>query len=455
MNITIIGTGYVGLVSGVCLASQKHNVLCVDIRENVVNNLNLGKLHIYEDKLESLLRQTIEKGHFKATTNLNEALSQSNVAIIAVGTPSDNGKIDLSQIKNVCIEVGKFIKTTDKYMSIVVKSTVIPTTTDTFVKNIIEKVSGKKLGQFGLGMNPEFLKEGEAVDDFINPDRVVIGYEDETTKSYLDEIYSPWKCDKIYVNTRTAEMIKYSNNTLLASLISMNNELANLASEIGNIDYSDVIKGVISDKRWSPIQNKVRIIPSISAYFTPGAGFGGSCFPKDVQAIRTQGENLGLNMPITNAILDVNENQPNHVISLLNKSLGTLKTKKVLLLGLSFKPNTDDIRESSAIKILSLLLKQEAYVLAHDPISIEHTKKQYTDTNLEYVNDWKSKVPNVDIIIIGTNWPEYSELTDYLPLIKKNNVIIFDTKRLFSVEQMEDIKYLTFGYFKNADYPKT
>jgi UDPglucose 6-dehydrogenase/GDP-mannose 6-dehydrogenase len=441
MNITIIGTGYVGLVSGVCLASKGHKVTCVDLREDIINNLNKGIAHIHEKGLEPLLNQVLSNNCFKATNDLEKALSDSNVVILAVGTPSQDGKIDLTQIKNASSQIGKFIKKSNKFLSIIVKSTVIPTTTDTIVKNILEQESGKKIGEFGLGMNPEFLKEGEAIDDFINPDRVVIGYEDELTKQYLDEIYSPWDCDKIYVNTRTAEMIKYTNNTLLACLISMNNELANVASTLGNIDYNNVIKGVISDKRWSPIINNKRITSSISSYFTPGAGFGGSCFPKDVQAIRTQGEEIGLSMNMTNAILDVNKKQSNRVVDLL----GNIEGKKILLLGLAFKPGTDDIRESSAINIMFQLLFNNAQVIVHDPIAMENTKNQFHHPFIQYTNSWKDEVNKVDIIVIGTNWPEYTELKDII----KNNITVFDTKRLFSINDMSNVNYLTFGYSKN------
>jgi UDPglucose 6-dehydrogenase len=448
MNITVIGTGYVGLVSGVCLASKGHNVTCVDIRKDVVENLNKGILHIYERGLEQLLHQVIKDNYFRVTTNINEALNQSNVIILAVGTPSENGKIDLTQIKKASIEIGNYIKKSDEFISVIIKSTVIPTTTDTFIKNIIEETSGKKLGDFGLGMNPEFLREGEAVIDFINPDRIVIGYEDEQTKQYLEEIYSSWDCDKIYVNTRTAEMIKYTNNTLLANLISINNELANLASEIGNIDYNNVIKGVISDKRWSPIIKNKRITPSITTYFTPGAGFGGSCFPKDIQAIRTQGEDLGLSMDITNAVLNINEIQPSRVLNTLKKRYSNLTDKNILLLGLAFKPGTDDIRESSSLKILSSLLNHNIKVIAHDPIAVEHTKKQHYNSGLTFTNNWIKEINNVDVIIIGTNWSEYLKLKDYFSLIKEKNILLFDTKRLFTITEIKDINYLTFGYNK-------
>jgi UDPglucose 6-dehydrogenase/GDP-mannose 6-dehydrogenase len=440
MNIAIIGTGYVGLVSGVCLASKGHKVICVDLRKDVVDNLNEGIAHIYEKDLEPLLNQVISSKHFKATTDLDNALDQSDVVILAVGTPSENGKIDLTQIKIASAQIGKYIKKSTRFLSVVVKSTVVPTTTDTIIKNIIEQESGKILGEFGLGMNPEFLKEGEAIADFINPDRVVIGYEDELTKQYLEEIYAPWDCDKICVNTRTAEMIKYTNNTLLACLISMNNELANVASTLGNINYTDVIKGVISDKRWSPIINNTRIIPTISTYFTPGAGFGGSCFPKDVQAIRTQGEELGVNMAVTNAVLNINEKQASRVIDML----GNINDKKILLLGLAFKPGTDDLRESSAINIMHQLLLYKADIVVHDPIAMEHTKKQYSHFLIQYADSWKDEVIKADIIIIGTNWPEYLELKDLV----KNNITVFDTKRLFSINDIPNVNYLTFGYSK-------
>jgi len=447
MNITILGTGYVGLVSGVCLSSKKHNVTCVDIKQTVVDNLNKGILHIYENKLSDLLNQSINSGHFSATTDLYSALDNSNVVILSVGTPSsEDGRIDLTQIKNACKQIGQYIKSHDKFISVIIKSTVVPTTTDTFVKNIIEEESGKKLGQFGLGMNPEFLKEGDAVDDFMNADRIVIGYEDENTKNYLTEIYSPWQCDKIYTNTRTAEMIKYTNNTFLACLISMNNELSNLASSLKNIDYKDVIKGVLYDKRWSPIINKNRVVPSISSYFTPGAGFGGSCFPKDVHAIKTQGSDLGLNMSMTNAILTVNEKQPYQVLNTLKNKFNTLDNKKVLLLGLSFKENTDDIRESSSLKILSNLLTNNVDVIAHDPIAMDNTKKYYK--NIQYTDNWENEISNVDIIIIGTNWKEYLNLKNHLTLIAKNNIVVFDTKRLFVLSDMIGIDYMTFGYVK-------
>jgi len=445
MKIGVVGTGYVGLVSGVCLASKGHEVICVDLRKDIVKKLNSGIPHIFERDLDELLKNVINKNLFEATNDLIYALNSSDIILLAVGTPSENGKIDLSQIKKASQEIGEYIRDNDKFISIVVKSTVVPSTTDSFVKNIIETTSKKKLGKFGIGMNPEFLREGDAVKDFMYPDRIVMGFEDDKTKLLLEEMYKPWKCDKLLVNSRTAEMIKYSNNTMLACLISMNNELSNLASKIGGIDYLDVIEGVSLDKRWSPIIDKKRIKPSIISYFTPGAGFGGSCFPKDVQAIRTQGETIGIDMQMTNSILSVNDNQPKQVLQMLSKF--SKSNKKVLLLGLSFKPETDDIRESSSIKILKLILLEGYKVIASDPIAIENTKKEINHSDLRFDSSWKKEIELNDIIIIGTNWIEYKSLKKILQKTSKKKVVI-DCKRLFKSSEIVGHKYLTFGESK-------
>ncbi len=452
MKIGVIGTGYVGLVSGVCLAAKGHQVTCVDLRANIVEQLNQAKPHIYEIGLDELLQTVVKNNNFKATTNVTQTLDENDIVIIAVGTPSENGEIDLGQIHAVAKTIGEYIKNTNRYLSVVVKSTVIPGTTDTFVKNAIEEFSGKKLGAFGLGMNPEFLREVNAVEDFMYPDRIVIGSEDETTKNRLNEIYAAWETDKIFVNTRTAEMIKYANNTVLASLISLNNELANLAGTLGNIDYNDVVLGVSSDKRWSPIiENSRRITPKITTYLVPGAGFGGSCFPKDVQAIRTQGMKAGLSMKMTNAILDINDNQAKNAIEVLKRKAVSFDGKKILLLGLAFKPDTDDIRESSAVKILNILSENAACnVFAHDPIAIEHGGKNISSSlNVHYINTWKDQIASADIIVIGTNWPEYRVLIDMDLQELLNGKIVFDTKRLFAKGDIKNADYCTIGYQPN------
>ena len=440
MNITIIGTGYVGLVSGVCLASRGHNVTCVDINLEIVEKLNKGEVTIYEKDLKSLLKKTLLENKFRATTDLGQALQSASIVIIAVGTPSlDNGLIDLSYIKKVSQTLGRYIGSTNRFVTVIVKSTVIPGTTDGLVREEIEKFSSKKIGQFGLGMNPEFLREGNAVDDFINPDRIILGYESDKTCLLLKELYKSWNVDKLYVNTRTAELIKYANNMMLATQISATNELANLAFALGGIDIMDVVKGVQMDKRWNPIVNGSRINPEILRYLIPGCGFGGSCFTKDINALKLQGKSLGVKMSVADSILDTNNNQPYQVVKILESEFKNLFKKKILILGVAFKPETDDVRESPTIKIVTDLLRKKALVSAHDPVAVENFKSTFKSisSNIDFVKNWKSKINDSDIIIITTPWSEYSSLND----IDFKGKIVIDAKRAFSS-----------NYFKNATY---
>lgn len=452
MKVAIIGTGYVGLVSGVCLASKGHDVICVEMKPEVVLKLNSGTPHIYEKGLENLLKEVIQKKKFQVTSDLVAAISFSDLIIIAVGTPSNDSGIDLSQIETVSRQIGEFIKTSSKFHSIVIKSTVLPTTTDSFVCKIIEQVSGKTKNSFGLGMNPEFLREGEAIHDFLYPDRIIIGYEDNQTRDILSELYNAWACEKLFVNTRTAEFIKYANNTFLASIISLNNELANLSKVIGNIRYQNIIEGVISDKRWSPLMpDGSRIIPSISSYFYPGVGFGGSCFPKDVLAINSFGKKLGLTMAVTSSVIEVNIKQVLINLDLFEKEISDFKNKKVLLLGLSFKPNTDDIRESTSLKILDYLLSKQMQVYIHDPISMNKVKEFYLGNCLvNTVQSWDKLISEVEIIVIGTNWEEYKKLKIYDAEGLLIGKFIFDSKGLFNSDSLINCEYHTVGYGKKS-----
>lgn len=445
MKIAIIGSGYVGLVSGVCLASVGHEVICVDINENIVNCLNESKPHIYELGLTTILEEVRFSNRFKATTDLNMALDQVEIAIIAVGTPSKNGVIDLGYIRKISKQIGEYIKINNRHISIVVKSTVIPGTTDTVVREEIEKSSGKRFPAFGLGMNPEFLREGEAIEDFSNPDRIVLGYEDDKTLDRLQELYSHWNVEKVCVNTRTAEMIKYASNCLLATQISAINEMANLSAAVGGIDILDVVNGVHLDKRWSPtLPNGSRVSPKILTYHIPGCGFGGSCFPKDVQALRSLGGNYGLTMSLLDAVLRVNDNQPFEVVNIIERELLSLAQKKILVLGLAFKPGTDDVRESATGKIINGLVQKRAEVIAHDPIAIDNFKACMDDNLVNhvcFVEKWIDYVEKCDVILIATNWPEYFRLNE----LNLKGKIIFDSRRMFKSIELEGSTYLSIG----------
>ena len=443
MNICVVGAGYVGLVSSVCLAAKGHGVICVDIDCEIVNKLNSGAPTIYEKGLHNLLEEVLKEGNFSATNNLEKALYKTDLVIIAVGTPSENGVINLKYVEEVCKEIGHYISSTDRHISVIIKSTVIPGTTDTFVRGILEEFSGKKLGEFGLGMNPEFLREGEALDDFMCPDRIVLGYETEKTLNDLEKLYSPWDVDVVRVNTRTAELIKYANNALLATQISVVNEIANFASTLGGVDVMDVVAGVHLDRRWNPIIDGKRINPQILNYLIPGCGFGGSCFPKDIQALRSQGETLGNDMNIMNAVLDINESQPHQVIKILEKNVGQLVNQNILLLGLAFKTETDDVRESPAIKIATDLGQKKIKTYAHDPIATDNFKRviDHKYVNIEFVSDWRFIVDQVNIIIIITPWDEYQDLRSF----NLEDKIVFDSRRLFFPKDINAKQYVSIG----------
>jgi UDPglucose 6-dehydrogenase len=443
VNLTVIGAGYVGLVSGACFVAKGHEVTCVDINAKLVAQVNAGKPPIYERGFAELLERALGSRRFEATTDLISALDRSDVAIIAVGTPSTNGAIDLGPVLEAARGIGRYLANHDRFLAVVVKSTVIPGTTDTTLRSEIERASGRKFPAFGLGMNPEFLREGEAVSDFMEPDRIVLGYEDERTLKLLEELYASWKADKIRVNTRTAELIKYANNVLLATQISAMNEIANLADALGGIDVMDVLRAIRLDKRWNPITDKGRVFPTILNYLLPGCGFGGSCLPKDLRALRSQGVGKGLPMHLLSAVSGVNDSQPLQVIEIIEREVQGLSKQTILVLGLAFKPGTNDVRESASLKIVRSLLEKEANVVAHDPVAIDNFKAAFgaTTESVAFVRDWRASVAAADVIIVATTWPEYLELAQ-MNLAGK---VLFDARRMFEPSAISSGRYLSIG----------
>jgi len=444
MNIAVIGTGYVGLVSGACLASKDHFVTCFDTNENIIKQLSNGNCHIYEPGLEDLLESCKSNIKFILLNDQNKKeIINFDAVLIAVGTPTVNGKTDLTQIETVGRMLGSLLKDSDQYISMIIKSTVVPGTTDTLFKEVIEQESGKKIGDFGLGMNPEFLREGCAVEDFQSPDRIVFGYEDKKTLDILRAIYEPWNCEKIEVNTRSAEMMKYVNNALLATLISTINEYSNIARKIDNIDFKKVMHGVHMDNRWSPEDTSgEKIKPKITDYLQPGCGYGGSCFPKDVMAISALAKEVGVPAPILSSVIDVNDRQPSVMLDILKKETPNLMQKNILMLGLSFKPDTDDVRESVSLKLLNLLIGKVKSLTAHDPIAIPNAKRALgIDTDIEFVEHWEAALTKADIIIISTNWPDYTNLKRML--VNEVGKIVFDTRSLLKKSDFPNNLYLT------------
>ncbi|AEC51972.1 NDP-sugar dehydrogenase [Pyrococcus sp. NA2] len=417
MRASIIGSGYVGLVTGIGFVKLGNKVIFVDIDERKIKMINNAQPPIYEEGLEELMQKF--KGRYHATNDYRWAILNSDITFITVGTPSKpDGSIDLTYVKQAAKSIGEALREKEDYHVVVVKSTVLPGTTEEVVKPILEKYSGKKaFKDFGLAMNPEFLREGVALNDFLNPDRIVLGVQDEKTKKILEELYEPINAPKLIVDIKTAEMIKYASNAFLATKISFANEIGNICKKLG-IDSWKVFEGVGLDHRISPY------------FFKSGIGFGGSCFPKDVKALIKKAEEIGENPLILKAVIEVNERQPLKMIELLKKHVPELKGRKIGVLGLAFKPNTDDVRETRAYIIIKKLLEEGASVIAYDPKAMENFKRFYPDVGgaIEYATSPEDVLKSTEIILIVTEWPDFEGL-DY------SGKIVIDGRRVKAAER--------------------
>lgn len=412
MKISIIGSGYVGLVTGACFAERGHEVLCVDIEKNKTDLINQGISPIYEHKLDELLQKNVP-ARLRATTDLLHSVLATEVSLIAVGTPFQDGDIDLTFVRAAAISIGQALSRKKAYHVVSVKSTVLPGTTEKVVLPILEETSGKKAGtDFGVATNPEFLREGAAVDDFMNPDRIVLGGIDARSLRMMEEVYKIFPgVELVRSSPRTAEMIKYTCNSLLATLISFSNEIANLCSASGGIDVVEVMKGVLLDRRISPIQAEgTRVVPGLTTYLEAGCGFGGSCFPKDVRALIAQGRKLGRSMELLASVIQVNDEQPQQVISLLKKHYPQVNGLRVAILGLAFKPGTDDMRESPSLPVIRHLLAKGAYIRAFDPCANGTAQKILGNHRVVYCESLEESVAEVEAVILMTRWKEFERI---------------------------------------------
>ena len=431
MRVSIIGAGYVGLVTGACMADKGHKVICVDIDQEKVNKINRAIPPIYERGLEELLEKNVNV-NLSATGNLWEAVMETEISLIAVGTPFNGSEIDLTYVKEVSRQIGNILRTKADYHLVVVKSTVVPGTTDEVVLPIIKDTSGKRAGaDFGVGMNPEFLREGEAVQDFMFPDRIVLGSLDKRSLEGLEKLYAPFgDVDIIRTSNKTAEMIKYVSNALLATMISFSNEIGNLCTAVSNVDVVEVMKGVHLDKRLSPILSTgERIMPKFTTYIEAGCGFGGSCFPKDVRALIAYGKSFARPMQLLEAVMKVNEQQPQEVLSMLKEEFPSLKGIRIAILGLAFKPGTDDMRESPAIPIITDLLTQGSEIKAYDPIAMHEAKKIFRDHEISFCDDLYHAISDVEAIILLTAWEGFRSIPEYLATLNPQPLFI-DGRRM-------------------------
>ncbi len=427
LRVGIIGTGYVGLVTGVCFGELGYQVICGDIIPEKIEKINKGISPIYESGLEILLVKLLEKNLLTATLDIKEVIEQSDVIFICTGTPStDDGTIDLSYIENASLDIGKALQDVEDFKTIVVKSTVIPGTTSNVVRPLLEKFSNKIANvDFGIGMNPEFLKEGIAIKDFKKPDRIVIGCDDDRSYKMIASLYDSFSCPVLKVNPSTAEMIKYASNTFLATKITFINEIANMTEKM-DVDISAVAEGMGLDKRIS------------SKFLRPGLGFGGSCFTKDIKALNANAKVIGNKSNLLDAVLATNSKQPLRAVELLenNKSI---EGKKIALLGLAFKPGTDDMRDAPSIPIAEELIFRGAKVIAYDPIAKE-TAQNDMPSEVIFASSAKEALKGVDAAILVTEWDEFRGLgpSDFSLMTGKE---IIDGRRILDWQLLSNAGY--------------
>jgi UDPglucose 6-dehydrogenase len=427
MRIGIVGAGYVGLSMAVVLAEKGYDVTCVDIDKEKIDKINQAVSPFFEEGLEELLKKHIGKKLF-ATCDYDE-LKDREIVFICVGTPSKkDGSINLDYVKSACEKLARILKDVSDYKLIVIKSTVLPTTTEKVVIPILEK-SGKKAGKdFGVCMNPEFLREGSAIRDFFNQDRIVIGEYDKKSGDILEGFYrEKFSSPIVRVDLRTAEMIKYASNAFLATKISFINEIGNICKKLG-IDVYEVVEGMKYDPR---IGDK---------FLQAGIGFGGSCFPKDLKAIINFAKQINYKPELLEAVISINEKQPARVIELVKRRVGELKNRKVAVLGLSFKGGTDDLRESRAIPLITKLLEEGAEVIVFDPKA--NLPKGF-DGSVRVAESLESAINEAELITIATDWEDFKKLEEMKECLRGKFVIegrrLLDRERLGMVCEIEGV----------------
>ncbi|AZI66785.1 UDP-glucose/GDP-mannose dehydrogenase family protein [Kaistella daneshvariae] len=421
MNITIVGTGYVGLVTGTTLAELGNTVYCVDIDSKKVEQMKQGIVPIYEPGLEEMFLRNIQAQRLFFTTDLREALNESEVIYLALPTPpGEDGSADLSYVLSVATQIGEML--TD-YKIIVNKSTVPVGTAD----KVRETISAHTDIEFDVVSNPEFLREGFAVEDSMNPARVIVGTESERAQEIMAKIYQPFTntgIPIIFMDEKSSELTKYAANSFLAVKITFMNEIANYCEKVG-ADVDKVRLGMGSDDRIG------------HRFLFPGIGYGGSCFPKDVKALIKSGKQEGFDFQILEATEEVNKNQKVILVSEIEKFFGDLADKKIALWGLAFKANTDDIREASSLDNIKILLKKGAKITAYDAIAEENVKRILGD-KISYAPDMYSALQDADCLLIATEWSEFKNPNFDLMASKMNQKVIFDGRNMFALEQVED-----------------
>jgi UDPglucose 6-dehydrogenase len=438
-SISIVGTGYVGLCTAVGFASRGYKVVASTHDPEKAELINKGVPPFFEYGLEEMLQKVVKKGYLKCVLDREEAVLSTGITMISVSTPSKpDGSIDLRFIGSSAREIGEALNKKGTYHLVVVKSTVVPGTTENMVKPGIEKNSGKRCGvDFGLCMNPEFLREGSALYDTLHPDRVIIGEHDEKSGDILESLCRDFLGEEmppmIRTNLPTAELIKYANNAFLATKISFINTVANICEKIPGADVTVIAEGVGLDKRISPL------------FLNAGLGYGGSCFPKDVKALIAFSKSLGYSPVLFNAVEDVNNVQPYQAVRLAKKLIGNLAGKRVAVLGLAFKPNTDDMREAVSVRVINELLEEGANVVAYDPKAVVNARYVFGD-KIEYAKSSIECLEDAECCIVVTEWDEFKQLEpgDFIKHMK--NPFVIDGRRIYNPQEFSRrLKFAAIG----------
>ncbi|MHB1131390.1 MAG: UDP-glucose dehydrogenase family protein [Chloroflexota bacterium] len=434
-NIAVVGVGYVGLVTGASLANLGNQVICVDYDAGKIAGLRQGVIPIFEPGLEEMVQRNARAGRLRFTTSYEEALAEADLAFIAVGTPSGAaGQADLRYVE----EAARSIALSLRRPLVIVNKSTVPIGTGDLVADIVRLHASAEV-PFAVVSNPEFLREGSAVYEFAHPDRIVLGSADRKAAEVVAELYKPLERPVLITDLHTAEMIKYASNAFLATKISFINEIANICEELG-ADVKQVAAGMGLDRRIGP------------AFLDAGLGWGGSCFPKDVRALISMAANLGAHPQLLRSVVEINEHQRRLVIARLLRALGTLRGRTVGLLGLAFKPNTDDIREAPAIEIAALLRSEGARVQAYDPVAVENARRQLPD--LVYCADPYELARGCDALVVVTEWDEFRGLDMAKIRQAMRGAVLVDGRNIFDPEQMRALGFEYFGVGRGQAAPK-
>ncbi|WP_142847690.1 UDP-glucose/GDP-mannose dehydrogenase family protein [Telmatospirillum sp. J64-1] len=439
MKVAIIGTGYVGLVTGACLTARGHDVICVDVDEQRVSALNRAETPIHEPGLPRLIEQGVASGQLAATTDLAAAVRRSDLSLICVGTPSSGGHIDLSLVQTAARQIGEALRGHDKWHVVTVKSTVVPGTTGGLVRQTLEQASGKTAGRdFGLAMNPEFLSQGSAVRDFMEPDRVVVGALDERSGAMVAEIYESFDCPVLRTGLTNAEMVKYAANSFQATLISFANQIAAICERLPEADESVVMSGVHLDRLLTlAAPDGSPITAGAARFLKAGIGFGGSCFPKDLVALRHFGRTIGAPTTMLDAVIDTNRNRIGQVCALLEQDLDGLAGRKIAVLGLTFKPDTDDLRESRGLALITRLAEAGAEIRAHDPLpAARRAAADKLDGQAVICDSLPDTLAGMDAAVIATAWPDYRDCDWQALSLSMRRPIVLDGRGLLAGQRL-------------------